>query len=297
MNHTTPIAFFTLLLAAPVWAARSVEETRPAEPDVKVSIENLSGSVEVTGWDRSEVKVSGSLGDDTRGLWLDGDPSDWEIEVEIPDGRWGGRRDLESRLEVWVPRGAEVEVETVSASIRIRDVDGRLDLESVSGEIDAAGGGRRVELETVSGAIDFTGGGATWELDAESVSGRVTLRGVRGEIEASSVSGRLDVEAVEIRRGVFESVSGDVRLDLDPSGNAVIDVEAHSSNVTLTLPANVSARFQVSTFSGKIDNDFGPTGERTSRFAPGRSLDHTTGDGAVRVSIETFSGNVSLRRR
>ena len=59
--------------------------------------------------------------------------------------------------------------------------------------------------------------------------------------------------------------------------------------------SSVSARFEVSTFSGRIDNDFGPDGERTSRFAPGRALEHTTRDGSARISIETFSGNVFLR--
>ena len=249
----------------------------------------------VTGWDRSEIRVTGSLGEDTEGLTIDGNASDWEIEVEIPDGRWSGRRDVSSRLEIMVPRGADLEVETVSASIRVQDVDGRLDLESVSGEIDASGGGREVELETVSGGIDFSGSDAS--VVAESVSGRIELRGVAGEIEVSSVSGRVDVEGSVARRATVDSVSGEVRLTVDPTEDAVIHVDAHSSNVTLSLPDDVSARFRVSTFSGRIDNDFGPDGERTSRFAPGRSLDHSTRGGAARVTVDTFSGNVYLRGR
>lgn len=292
---TITITVLAGLLAAPGWAGLSIDETRSADPDVNVSVENLSGSVRVTGWDRPEIRVKGSLGEDTEGLTIDGDASDWEIEVEIPDGRWSGRRDVSSRLEIMVPRGADVEVETVSASIRVEDVDGRLDLESVSGEIDASGGGGEVELETVSGGIEFSGNDAN--VEAESVSGRIELRGVAGEIEASSVSGGIDVEGSVARRAMIESISGEVRLTIDPTDDAVIHVEAHSSNVTLSLPDGVSARFRVSTFSGRIDNDFGPDGERTSRFAPGRSLDHSTRGGAARVTVETFSGNVYLRGR
>lgn len=294
MKRTT-IVCVALLVAAPVGAAKSVEETRPADPDATITVENLSGSVKVTGWDRSEIRVSGSLGDDTEGLTVAGSSSDWEIEVEIPDGRWGGRRDVSSELEIWVPRGAEVEVETVSASIRVRDVDGRLDLESVSGAIDASGGGREVELETVSGAIDFSGSDAN--VVAESVSGRIQLRGVAGRIEVSSVSGKVDVEGSVAERASFESVSGEMMLTIDLAPGAVIVVDAHSSNVTLSLPSDVSARFEVASFSGRIDNDFGPDGERTSRFAPGRALDHTTRGGDARISIDTFSGNVYLRSR
>lgn len=289
------IALTALLLAAPAAADQSVDETRPADADASVSVENLSGSVVVIGWDQPEIRVTGSLGDDAEGLSIDGGPSDWEIEVEIPEGRWGGRRDVESRLEIYVPRGAEVEVETVSASIRVRDVDGALHLESVSGEIEGSGGGDSIELETISGAIDFSASGGS--LVAESVSGRIELRDVSGELEVSSVSGRVEVEGEIVRRGTFESVSGEVVLEVSPSPGAVVEVDVHSSNVTLTLPGDISARFKVATFSGRIDNDFGPDGERTSRFAPGRSLDHTTGDGAVRISVDTFSGNVFLRRR
>ena len=292
MKKTT-IAIITLLLAAPLLADKPVDETRPADADASISVDNLSGSVRVEGWDRPEIRVAGSLGDDTEGLTIEGGESSWDIEVEIPEGHWGGRRDVESRLEIWVPRGADVEVETVSASIRVADVDGRLDLESVSGAIDASGGGREVELETVSGAIDFTGSDAS--VAAESVSGRVKLRGVAGEVEVSSVSGRVDVEGSVSRRASFDSVSGELTLRLDPSPGASILIDAHSSNVNLSLPSAVSARFEVETFSGRIDNDFGPDGERTSRFAPGRALDHTTRDGSVRISIDTFSGNVFLR--
>ena len=47
----------------------------------------------------------------------------------------------------------------------------------------------------------------------------------------------------------------------------------------------------------RLENDFGPNGERTSRFTPGRALDFTAGSGSARVSVETFSGNVRLQRR
>ena len=46
-----------------VHAGRAIEERRPADPQGEVEIVNVSGNVEVTGWDRSEVEVSGSAGE------------------------------------------------------------------------------------------------------------------------------------------------------------------------------------------------------------------------------------------
>lgn len=297
-RHTSAfvtLAIGALVLAAPAWAEKQVDQSRPADADVTVSVENLSGSVRVEGWDQPEVKVTGTLGDDTEGLSFEGGRGSISIEVEIPEGRWGRRKDVESHLEIWLPRGAELEVETVSASIRVTGVDGKLDLESVSGGVEARGGSREAELETVSGAIEFHGSGS--EVVAESVSGRVTLKGVAGRVEVNTVSGGVDVEAALLGDGQFESVSGEVRLAARLGSGSELEVGAHSGNVTLSLDGEVSAHFEVNTFSGRIDNDFGPDGERTSRFAPGRTLDFTAGSGEARVSVDTFSGNVRLVRR
>ena len=56
----------------------------------------------------------------------------------------------------------------------------------------------------------------------------------------------------------------------------------------------VSARFEVETFNGDIDNCFGPQAERSSRYSPGLELSFTVGDGDSEVSIETLNGDVSI---
>ena len=53
----------------------------------------------------------------------------------------------------------------------------------------------------------------------------------------------------------------------------------------------------ISTFSGNIDSAFGGTVERTSRYAPGKRSEFSTGGGGARVSIESFSGNVELLKK
>lgn len=282
-----------LLLPGLAGAATQVDETRSVDPDARIEIETVSGSVRVTGWGQNEVHVKGSIGDDAEGLEIEGGGGNLTIEVEIPRQLGRGKHDVDAHLEIMVPTGARVSVETVSASIEATGLAGRMVLESVSGSLEASGTPEAAELSSVSGSIRFSG--EQTRVTAESVSGNVILEGVSGVAEVSTVSGNIKVEADELDRGTFESVAGTIEVTGRPANGARLDFEAHSSNIVLNLPADVSAYFEVETFSGHIDNELGPEAKRTGKYAPGKSLEFTAGSGDARVSIETFSGNVSLR--
>ena len=281
------------LAISPAWAGERVDVTKSASATPTVAIENLAGSVKVSGWDRNEIKVSGVLGDDTEGLDFSGGDDSFDIEVEIPDSYGRRHRDLDSDLEIWLPAGSSLDVETVSAGIRVSGVNGRLDLESVSGEVIVDGAPTSADVETVSGNIELSG--SETEAIAESVSGKIELSGVAGRVEAATVSGSVRVEAGGIEQGEFEAVSGSVRITGALSPGARLSAESHSGSVVLNLPANTSARFQIETFSGSINNGFGSSeAERTSRYAPGKRLDFTLGSGDAQVRVESFSGSVTL---
>jgi len=281
------------LATSAAWAGESVDVTKSASATPTVAIENLAGSVKINGWDRDEVKVSGVLGDDTDGLDFSGGNDSFDIEVEIPDSYGRRHRDLDSELEIWLPSGSSLDVETVSASIRVSGVNGRLELESVSGEVTVDGAPTSADVETVSGKIELSGS-ETLAI-AESVSGRIELSGVAGRVEAATVSGSIRVDASDIEQGEFEAVSGSVRFTGALSPGARLSAESHSGSVVLNLPADTSARFQVETFSGSINNGFGGgEAERTSRYAPGKRLDFTIGSGDAQVRVESFSGSVTL---
>lgn len=287
------LALALALVAGGVFASRPVDEARFVSPDVTIEVENLSGEVKVIGWDRDEVSITGTIGDDTEGLSVDWSDDDVSIEVDIPDRHSRRSHDFESRLEIRVPMGARVQVEGVSSSIEVDGVTGRLELESVSGSIEVSGARGAVEAETVSGSIRIEG--SETPVSAESVSGSVRIRGASGRVEATSVSGMVDVEASIIERGELETVSGSVKFDGGLADGARLDIECHSGNVSLSLPEDVSATFDVTTFSGSIDNDFGPEAKKTDKYLPSKSLEFTAGSGSARVSVESFSGNVSLR--
>ena len=281
------------VLAGPAWLAAQtpVDQKRPAAPDVKVTIENMSGSVKVTGWDRPEVQVKGTIGDGGE-LAFDGSEGSLAIEVEAEHGNPMG---IKSDLEVLVPAGSSVSIEGFQATISVAGVTGSVSAETVNGSLTQSGAAKSVDLQSVNGAIDVTK--PSGRVKAEAVNGPVTVRDASGEIEASTVNGKLLVTGGSFDRATFETVAGGIRFEAGLSARATMNVESVSGPVDLLLPAGLGAEFSVSTFSGDITNDLGPAAQKSSKWTPEKELSFTTGSGGARITVETLSGAVHIRKR
>ena len=295
MVRTLTIALTALALAVPAGAKQTVNETPPAAAAGLVAVENVSGSIKVTGWDRNEVAITGTLGDQVEKLDVQTSGDRMTIEVRLPSGsNRGGNRDLDANLEIRVPRASRLQVETVSAGIEVGDVGGSQELESVSGSVTVQGTTSQLSVQTVSGSIKLSGQAA--EVRAESVSGSLELAGVGESLNAETVSGSLTASAGSLSRAQLSSVSGRVSFTGDLANGGRLEAESHSGSVELRLPASIAADFEVETFSGDISNDFGPPAERKGSFGPGKNLRFSTGS-AARISVETFSGSVKLKQQ
>jgi len=284
-------AAVVMLGAAPAWAQRTVNESRPLSPTGRVDVSNVEGSVKVIGWSNAEVEITGTLGPDVEKLEITGDESVLRIEVKAPDHE----KRLETDLVLRVPEGAGIEVETVSATIEVEGLTGFVDLESVSGWVKTSGRPAELSIETVSG--DLTVADSAPRTDLTSVSGLITVDLATGRLEAESVSGAIRVENGSLEDASFETVSGDISYAGDIVGRGSYTIESMSGGVTLLVPPSVSAEFDISTFSGNIDNDVGPTARETSKYTPEKELSFSTGSGGARVSIESFSGSIRIKTR
>lgn len=299
MTSKIPNAFAMALAAALIapaaWAAQSIDESLPTGPKPSVEVSNVAGKVTVTAWDQQLVKATGTIDNDQDEFEMSGDTQHVVIKVRRESG--GDSGDKGARLEIRVPGGASLEVNTVSADIEVRDLKGAQRLESVSGNIDTAVFDEQLDLRTISGDAVIAGSSGKGRVFAESTSGDVKARGLAEEVEAKAVSGDLDLDLDSIPRGRFQTVSGDVtaRLTLAPQGR--LDVESISGDVDLTFGGPLDADFDVETFSGDVDNCFGPKSERKSRYAPGRELRFTEGRGGGRVRVDTLSGDIDLCKR
>ena len=279
-------------------AATPFDETRAISPDAEISLDNLKGQIEVTTWERNEIRIHGRRGEGTKELAITGDAAHLSIKIEYPENKgwflWGGDEAEASDLRVTVPAGVSVNVDTVAAQVQVRGVAGReLSIESVSGRVDAQTGAAEVAIETVSG--DATIQAQSRELTVESVSGDIRVRGALAErVELEAVSGSIELDSSGSAKHVAAGVvSGDVTLRTGLQSGARLTAESLSGDVEVILPANSSAAIAASSFTGTIKSDQGEV--ETEEHGPGSSLSLTLGRGDARVDLETFSGDLRLR--
>lgn len=293
MKHLWMAAITTLLVAAPAHAARDVSESLNAADDGRVSISNTSGSIEVEGWSRNQVEVTGTLGDEVEELVFERDGDNVRVKVKIPESK-GRYRDASADLVIRVPENSSIDVATISADIDVRGVLGEQDLQAISGDVTAESFDSDIDVETVSGDIEIQGDGKGARTDLQTVSGDISATNIAGDVDAESVSGDVGIVGAEFERGDFETVNGDItfRATLERGGR--LDIETVNGGVDVEFVGDVSARFDIETFNGRIRNCFGPKAERTSKYAPGWELSFTEGSGDGRVSIATLNGGVNL---
>jgi len=279
------------VFSATTVAAADFDESMDAAADGTVSISNVAGSVEVQGWSRDQVEVTGELGDDVEELIFERDGD--EIKIKVKSTR-KHLRDVDADLVIKVPLGSSLEVNTVSAEIDVTEVTGEQSLESVSGDITTEAHTSDIDVDSVSGDLEIEGDHRSMRARLSSVSGDIDTDNMAGEIGVESVTGDLVIVNGVFDRASLGTVNGDIVFRAQLLDNGRLDVETVNGDVDIEFAGDVSARFDIETFNGDIRNCFGPDAVRVDNYAPGYELKFTEGSGSGRVSIETLNGDLRL---
>jgi DUF4097 and DUF4098 domain-containing protein YvlB len=252
--------------------------TANAAANARVRIENPTGPTSVIGWDRREVQVEAATGS-IRDVHFTSDGR--RVEVMAP---------VNAALTIRVPKGAVLDVRSGSGPISIRGVENTIDVESGSGPISITATPRRITAVGFSGGVHIRGGGTEFTR-AESASGAVNVTNAAGVVDLSSISGAV-VARGSIRDGKLFSVSGAVSFAGTVESSARLTLESSSGSVSLRVPADTPAEYELSAVNGRIRNAFGPGVERSGHV--GESLRFTVGSGRARIKATTVSGSVVL---
>jgi hypothetical protein len=168
-----------------------------------------------------------------------------------------------------LPAGAQIEANSASGDIVISGFTGPVRASSASGQI---------TLTDLSGAVTV-----------RSVSGDLRLTNLSGETRLGTTSG--DVQASNLLRlREATSVSGDLRLSGLMRDSA--RVQTVSGDVGLTFASGSAARLEVNSLSGDIRTNGARLSDTRSER---RSLTTTLGAGGELVTINTTSGDVTVR--
>ena len=287
------VALLLLLAGAAATASndKTFDRQVPAQPRGVVEISNVSGSIEVSGWDRSEVSVHAELDTGVERVEVASDGGRTTIKVILPHSSGHGG---EARLQVKIPKDSELNVSGVSADVTTSAVLGVQRLSAVSGNIAAELGGADAELKTVSGDLRLKGHGLPARLHVSTVSGELHLEHGAGELEASTVNGTLSA-SLDSARGVrARTTSGDLRFEGKLTRGATLEASTVSGDLNVRASADGGYAYEVSSFNGEITDCFNASPARASEYSPGSRLEGTRGEGAGHVRLKTMSGDVQL---
>jgi hypothetical protein len=295
MRIASRLSVALLLLAVSAAGAASSDKTFdrqvPAQPRGVVEISNVTGTIEVSGWDRGEVSVHADLDTGVERVELSSEGPRTTIKVILPHASSHGG---EARLQVKIPKDSELDVSTVNADVTTTGVLGVQHLSAVSGNIAAELAGADVELKTVSGDLRLKGHGQPARLHVSTVSGDIHLEHGAGDLEASTVNGTVIV-SLDSARGVrARTTSGDLRFEGKLTRGASFEASTVSGDLNVRASADGGYSYEVSSFSGDITDCFNVSPEHVSKYAPGSRLEGTRGEGAGHVRLKTMSGDIQL---
>lgn len=294
MKKLSAIALGGLLFTTAAVADEEINERRAADPTGLVEVYNLAGDLEITGWDKAEVWVSGYLSEDAERLLFEVNDKVTRIKVIYPEESSGEIE--ETDLEIYVPEGSRLEVDAVSADIEVANIKGKQHLGTVSGDIETVAYENDIFAKTISGDIDISGHEMPTVITADTISGDATLIGISGQVQSHTISGDIELISRTITRARLEAKSGDIEVKLELAESGSLDADTINGDIELYFSGDINATFDAKTFTGDIDTNFGPGAERTSKYMPGQELRFSVGTGSAQVRLETLNGSIEILR-
>jgi hypothetical protein len=218
-------------------ATETVQRTFNLPAGHPVVLQNLNGSVAVTGWDGDQVRV---------------------VAVKT------ARAASESRAYAYL-RQVQVQVVDRDGKMMITTrtpgedggLRGWITCTGVEGEVAyqlSVPRGASVAAVTVNGNVEVTG--MTAPLRAGSTNGNVTLLELHGPVEASSVNGNIhvDLRTAGLRQGMeLSTVNGNIVLYTRPELQAYLDARTANGSVGSDLTFQVAGTRSRSRIVGSLN--------------------------------------------
>ncbi|HTO87916.1 MAG TPA: DUF4097 family beta strand repeat-containing protein [Thermoanaerobaculia bacterium] len=237
----------------------------------------------------------------------------WPAEGPHSRGRHGGPLchdcRLVSRFELVLPPGIEASLQTVNGEVRVRDVDGNLELHSVNGDVRASGVRRSLTAQTVNGRVEAEAtsvpAGASWQLQtvngpivatlpktakfdwsASTMGGTISSTFALPAAREGSSTGRADSGSSGQSQGGARAHRAVIVREQD-DGQVVIDTEQLSREIEEALG---DAEIEVRDSGEDLDKSL----RQLRVVLPGRDYTAKVGGGGPTIKTNTLNGNIVL---
>jgi DUF4097 and DUF4098 domain-containing protein YvlB len=264
------------------------DETVPASRGMRLAVENSTGSVEIHAWDRDAVRVQAQHASRTKVLVRSGENA-VTITATANDGPAGS-----VDYDITVPSWMALRIEGQYDEVTIDGARGDVSVENVRGDIAIRGGPSSVTARTIEGAVVVEG--ARGKVDVSSVNEGVTITGAGGEIAAETTNGSIRLTRVEATTVDVATINGDVTFDGTLADTGRYSFNSHNGDIALRVPEASNATFNVRTYNGEFSTTLALKGPDPSGVRRGKRVSFTLGSGGADVELESFGGEISVRR-
>jgi DUF4097 and DUF4098 domain-containing protein YvlB len=246
-------SLFLVFLLAVVFASPDVTSAAKVKKNVhksfslemggKVSVANTNGNIEIVSWDKETVDIQAEIvvkhNSRKRAeeylelveIHFDHNSDNVDIEVDHPNRNgsgvlsWlfgNGRPNASVNFQIKVPEKADLKIKTVNGAI---------------------------EIEGVSG-----------EMDTRSTNGGIRLTNIEGSVSSKSTNGGISVglnKVGEFEKMSFSTTNGAIRISLPSDIRATLEASTVNGGVDTEFPIEVSGRFNSKKIRGDLNGGGG----------------------------------------
>lgn len=276
-----------LLAALGMGAAPQAADTVVAvERGDRLEVDNFRGEVVVGVWDRDAVGVRADLsGRQTLEVVRTGSA----VRVRPRSGVGGPRA---ADFEIWVPRWMNVRVQGNQVDVSVRGAEAEVSVETIGGDIHVEGGSGLLNLRSIQGEVVVRN--ARGRIDVVTVNDDISLSGINGDVHVETTNGDVALERIRSNAVRATTVNGDITYDGSIADGGSYVFSTHNGDLTTMVSTDVSATVSVSTHNGAFRSDI-PV--RLTGTSLSRQFTFTLGSGGARLELESFNGEIVLRRR
>jgi DUF4097 and DUF4098 domain-containing protein YvlB len=268
----------------PAPRAADTDQTVPATRGTQLFVSNFAGEVVVHAWDRDQVRVQARHSGRVR---VNIRPADNALRVSSSSSSGTPSVDYDIRVPAWMP----VRVNGQFNYVEVEGTQADVYAENVRGDIRVKGGAGVVSLKSIEG--DVYAEDSKGRLTVSSVNEGVTLVRPSGEINVETINGEITVSDARANSAEATTVNGDVRYTGIIADNGLYRFNTHQGDVTMGVQDKLNATVSIRSYQGDFRSSFPFKAENAGR---GRRQTFTVGTGTAQIELESFGGEIRLRR-
>jgi DUF4097 and DUF4098 domain-containing protein YvlB len=269
----------------PAPRTRQTDETVTVTRGTRLAVTNFAGEVVVRTWDKDTLRVQARHGTRARVNIRTSTGT-----VAISNSGADGSVDYEISAPAWMP----IKIDGTYNFITVDGAQAEVSAENVRGDIVIKGGTGFVTARTIEGEIIVEG--AKGKINLSAVNEGIRITGASGDIVAETTNGSIALAQIQSPSVDVGTVNGDLTYEGTLVDGGKYRFNSHNGDIVMTLSDTANATFIVRSYNGDFRSTLPVKGPPPADVRRGRRISYTIGTGSAEVEMETFGGDIRLRR-